>query len=114
MNSRTLVKFRLYVAGDTPNSAQAMANLGAFCRENLPDRHQIEIVDVFREPQRALADRIFITPTLVKLVPSPMLKIIGTLVQARPMLQALGMEIVATRTWKHQHLWLMRATKFPR
>jgi len=92
MIPRALFKFRLYVAGGTPNSAQAAAKLGALCRQNLPDRHEIEIVDVFREPQRALADGIFMTPTLVKLAPLPVRKIVGTLSQTGSVLQALGLE----------------------
>jgi circadian clock protein KaiB len=92
MNPGALFKFRLYVAGDTPNSTQAKSNLAAFCREKLPDRHEIEIVDVLREPKRALADGIFMTPTLVKLMPLPVRKIIGTLTQTASVLQALGLE----------------------
>ena len=71
MSRRAQFKFRLYVAGDAQNSAQAVANLTALCRTHLPDRHDIEVVDVFREPKRALADGILMTPTLVKLAPSP-------------------------------------------
>lgn len=95
MSRRALFKFRLYVAGDAQNSAQALANLSAICRAHLPDRHHIEIVDVFREPKRALADRIFMTPTLVKLAPSPARRIVGTLSQTPIVLQALGLETVA-------------------
>jgi circadian clock protein KaiB len=84
-------KFCLYVAGDAPNSATAIANLTALCREHLPDRHAIEIVNVFREPKRALAENIFMTPTLVKLTPSPAQRIVGTLSQTQPVLQALGL-----------------------
>ena len=79
-----MFKFRLYVAGDAQNSAQAVANLTALCRAHLPDRHEIEVVDVFREPKRALADGIFMTPTLVKLAPSPVRRIVGTLSQTQP------------------------------
>lgn len=92
MNRRT-VRFRLYVAGHAQNSAQALANLGAFCRTHLPRRHDIEVVDVFREPRRALADGIFMTPALVKLSPAPAFRIIGTLSAAGPLLQALGLEL---------------------
>jgi circadian clock protein KaiB len=92
MNRKTSFKFRLYIAGDTQNSAQAMVNLTALCLEYLPDRHHIEIVDVLLEPMRALEDSIFMTPTLVKLVPSPIRKIIGTLSQADLVLQSLGLE----------------------
>lgn len=74
-----LYKFRLFVAGETPNSAMARSNLLKFCREHLPDRHEIEIVDVLRDPQRALADGIFMTPMLIRLSPLPALRIIGTL-----------------------------------
>ncbi len=95
MNRSAKFKFRLYVADDAPNSAQAVANLSALCRTHLPDRHEIEVVDVFREPKRALADRIFMTPTLVKLAPSPVLRIVGTLSRIQPVLQALGLEISA-------------------
>jgi len=90
--SRPVVfKFLLYVAGDAPNSTQALANLTALCRVHLPDRHEIEVVDVFREPKRALDDRIWMTPTLVKVSPSPGRRIVGTLSQPEPLLQALGL-----------------------
>lgn len=59
---------RLYVAGDSQNSLQAIANLTSFCREHLAGWYQIEIVDVLRQPQRALDDGILLTPTL--LIPS--------------------------------------------
>lgn len=83
--------FRLYVAGDTPNSALAIANLTAFCRTELADRHTIDLVNVFREPWRALADGILMTPTLVKLAPGPVRRIVGTLGRTPFILQALGM-----------------------
>ncbi|MEO8626803.1 MAG: circadian clock KaiB family protein [Betaproteobacteria bacterium] len=85
-------KFRLYVAGDTQNSVQAVANLTAFCRAHLPDRHEIEIVDVFKAPKRALADGILMTPTLVKIAPAPIRKIVGTLSHTTIVLQTLGLE----------------------
>jgi circadian clock protein KaiB len=89
-------KFRLYVAGDTENSAQALSNLTALCGKYLANRHDIELVDVFREPDRALADRIFMTPTLVKLSPAPALRIIGTLGQTQSVIQTLGLGTLAT------------------
>jgi circadian clock protein KaiB len=87
-------KFRLYVAGDALNSAQAISNLNALCQAHLADHHEIDIVDVFREPQRALEDGIFMTPTLVKLAPAPQRRVIGTLSQTQPVLQALGLVAV--------------------
>ncbi len=85
--------FRLYVAGYAQNSAQAVSNLGAMCRQHLPGRHTIEVVDVFREPKRALEDGIFMTPTLVKLAPVPApVKVVGSLNQELPLLQTLGLD----------------------
>ena len=89
------IRFRLYVAGDTQNSAQAVANLTALCLRHLPGRHQIEIVDVFKDPQRALADGIFMTPTLVRQAPGPVLRIVGTLSAEQPVLQSLGLSDAA-------------------
>lgn len=91
MSRRGMFKFRLYVAGDALNSVQAVANLGVLCREYLPDRHEIEVIDVFKEPKRALADAIFMTPTLVKFAPSPTRTIVGTLSLKEPLLEALGL-----------------------
>jgi circadian clock protein KaiB len=88
-------KFRLYVAGDAQNSVLAIANLNALCRAQLPGRHHIEVVDVFREPKRTLVDNILMTPTLVKLAPDPVRKIVGTLSQMQPLMQALGLEATA-------------------
>jgi circadian clock protein KaiB len=90
-----MFKFRLFVAGGTQNSAQAVANLNAICRAHLPDRHDIEVVDVLREPKRALADGILMTPTLVRLAPTPVERIIGTLSQTQIVLRALGLEALA-------------------
>jgi circadian clock protein KaiB len=87
-----MFKFRLFVAGDALNSSQAVSNLTAFCREFLPDRHAIEVVDVFREPKRALAEGVYMTPTLIKLAPPPVRRIVGTLSQTQPLLQAFGLE----------------------
>ncbi|HEY8683675.1 MAG TPA: circadian clock KaiB family protein [Rhodanobacter sp.] len=91
MSRRAIFKFRLYVAGDALNSMLAIANLAELCQLHLPDRHEIEVVDVFREPKRALDEGIFMTPTLVKLAPHPSLRIVGTLSQTQPVLQALGL-----------------------
>ena len=91
-----MFKFRLYVAGDAQNSAQAVTNLTSLCRAHLAGQHEIEVVDVFREPKRALTDGILMTPTLVKLEPYPIRRVVGTLSQTTVLLQALGLEVIAT------------------
>jgi circadian clock protein KaiB len=89
MSRRIIFKFRLYVAAGTLNSTQAMANLNALCRAYLAGRHVIEVVDVFREPQRALAEGIRMTPTLLKLAPPPEKRIVGSLSQTQRVLETL-------------------------
>lgn len=95
MNRRISTKFRLYVAGDSPNSIQAVANLTAFCLIHLANRHQIEVIDVLQNPKRALADGIFMTPMLMKISPSPVRRIVGTLGKSQLLLLALGVESTA-------------------
>jgi circadian clock protein KaiB len=94
-----LFTFRLYIAGDAPNSLQAMANLTQLCETHLPDRHQIEIVDVLLEPKRALTESIFMTPTLVTDSPYPGHRIVGTLSNTEPILQILGLGAAQRRTY---------------
>lgn len=88
-------KFRVYVATAAEASAAAVANLAALCRTHLPDRHDIEIIDVCREPLRALTDGVLVTPTLVKLTPLPEQRIFGTLDETPSLLNALGLGAIA-------------------
>lgn len=83
--------FCLYIAGESPNSLQAIANLTQLCETHLADRHEIEIVDVLLDPKRALAESIFMTPTLVTDSPYPGHRIVGTLSNTEPILQILGL-----------------------
>ena len=93
MKAGPMFRFLLYIADDTQNSVLAVANLRKICRERLPGRHEIEVVDVFMEPQRALADGILMTPLLIRLTPTPVRRITGTLSQPEKVLQALGLEV---------------------
>jgi circadian clock protein KaiB len=87
----TIHKFRLYVAGNAPNSVEALNNLHRICDQHLRGRHEIEVVDVFRVPKRALVDGIFMTPSLLRLSPGPSRRIIGTLRETETVLHALGL-----------------------
>ena len=95
MSRPATVKFRLYAAVGTQNSAQALTNLTALCNTHLAGRHEIEVIDVFREPKRALADGIRMTPTLIKLSPSPVCRIVGTLSHSERVMLALGLDAAA-------------------
>lgn len=70
---------RLYVAGQSPKSLQAFANLKRMCEEYLPEHYDIEIIDLVANPQLAAGDEIVAIPTLVRRLPSPMRRIIGDL-----------------------------------
>jgi circadian clock protein KaiB len=94
MNRRVFFRFRLYTAVDTLNSALALANLTALCKLHLPNRYEIEVIDVFADPQRALTDQIRMTPTLLKIAPPPIQRIIGTLSQTERVLAALGLDSI--------------------
>jgi circadian clock protein KaiB len=92
MTRRSIFKFRLYVADDTMNSSQAIANLRALCKSHLSGRYEIEIVDVFKEPQRAILEGIRMTPTLLRLTPLPIRRIVGTLMDTQRVLETLGLD----------------------
>jgi circadian clock protein KaiB len=70
---------RLYVAGETPRAAKALANLKRICEEHLAGRYQIEVVDLLKNPRLAAGDQILAVPTLVRRLPAPLKKIIGDL-----------------------------------
>jgi circadian clock protein KaiB len=70
---------RLYVAGQTPKSIRAFANLKELCEEHLKGSYQIEVVDLLEHPQLARGDQIVAVPTLVRQLPPPVRKIIGDL-----------------------------------
>jgi circadian clock protein KaiB len=70
---------RLYVAGQTPKSLMAFANLKTICEEHLAGRYKIEVVDLLENPKLANGDQILAIPTLVRKLPEPVRKIIGDL-----------------------------------
>lgn len=83
---------RLFVAGDSPDSAVAVANLKALFPSHQRANVAIEIVDVQREPARAARDAIMVTPTLLKLSPAPRCRILGNLRNRDALLRLLGIE----------------------
>jgi circadian clock protein KaiB len=70
---------RLYVAGQTPKSLQAFANLKRICESHLMGKYQIEVIDLLKNPQLAKNDQILALPTVVRKLPEPVRKIIGDL-----------------------------------
>lgn len=84
---------RLYVAGQTPKSVAALANLKRFCEEHLAGQYKIEVVDLVENPKLARSDQILAIPTLVRRLPEPIRKIIGDLSNSERVL--VGLEIHA-------------------
>ncbi len=72
-------ELRLYIAGQTPRSVAAFANLKKICEDHLQGRYNIEVVDLVKHPQLAAGDQILAIPTLVRKLPQPLRKIVGDL-----------------------------------
>ena len=72
-------ELRLYIAGQTPRSVAAFANLNRLCEEYLPGRYKIEVIDLIQHPQLAAGDQIVAIPTLVRKLPEPLRRIVGDL-----------------------------------
>jgi len=82
---------RLYVAGQTPKSIAAFANLKRLCEEYMPGRYKLEVIDLLENPQLAAGDQIFALPTLVRKLPAPLKRIIGNLSDTQKFL--VGMDL---------------------
>jgi|PlaIllAssembly_1097288.scaffolds.fasta_scaffold338190_2 circadian clock protein KaiB len=82
---------RLYVAGQTPKSLDAFANLKRICEEHLAGKYKIEIIDLLQNPQLARGDQILAIPTLVRKLPTPIKKIIGDLSNTERVVVGLDM-----------------------
>jgi circadian clock protein KaiB len=85
-------QLRLYVAGQTPRSLAALANLKQICEAHLKGQYRIEVVDVVAHPELARADQIVALPTLVRQLPPPVKRIIGDLSNKHRTL--VGMELL--------------------
>ena len=86
-----VIDLKLYVAGQTPRSKAAFANLKKICEEHLEGRYRIEVIDLMVNPQLARSDQIFAIPTLVRKLPAPVRKIIGDLSQTERVLIGLDL-----------------------
>jgi len=84
-------ELRLYVAGQTPKSVLAFANLKKICEEHLAGEYTIEVIDLMENPQLAAGDQIFAIPTLVRKLPQPIKKIIGDLSNTERVLVGLDL-----------------------
>jgi circadian clock protein KaiB len=84
-------RLRLYVAGQSPKSLAAIANLHKLCEVHLPGCHSVEVIDLAQHPERAAADQVLAVPTLVRRLPPPLRRVIGTLADVEKVL--VGLEL---------------------
>ena len=87
-------QLKLYVAGTTPKSLEAFANLKKICDQHLKGRYSIAVIDLLKKPKLARGDQIVAIPTLVRKLPAPLKKIIGDLSDTERVL--VGLNIIET------------------
>jgi circadian clock protein KaiB len=90
--SGLVLRVRLYVAGDAPNSTSAVASRRSLLALHPRNPAAVEIVDILLHPERGLRDGVLVTPTLIKLAPRPERRLIGNLKDMRVLVSVLGLE----------------------
>jgi circadian clock protein KaiB len=89
-NAAERYKLRLFITGSTPRSARAIQNMRQICDENLKGRYDLEVIDVYDDPEATKELQIIATPTLVKILPEPLRRIIGDLSDKERVLAGLN------------------------
>lgn len=82
---------RLYISGMTPRSTEAINNITAICEDYLKGRYELEVVDIYKQPERSGTDQVIATPTLVKRLPLPLRRLVGTLSDQERVLVGLNL-----------------------
>lgn len=95
MATRTIPDYclRLYVTGSSPRSARAIVNVRRLCEDRLPDRYELEVIDISRDPATARREQLVAAPTLVKLLPLPVRRFIGDMSNVDLLLRRLDLPI---------------------
>ncbi len=92
---------RLYVAGMTPQSRRAIANIKQICEEHLKDRYSLEVIDIYQQPVLAEGEQIIATPTLVKKLPLPLRRLLGDLSNTERVLVGLDLKPKTSESGQH-------------
>ncbi len=90
MTDKVLLK--LYITGHTPRSEQAIANLRRICEEKLRDQYDLDIIDILDQPDLAEQEKILATPTLIRLAPPPVRRLIGDLSDTEKVMMGLSLQ----------------------
>jgi len=86
-------QLRLYIAGASPNSNRAINNIRIFCEDHLKDRYQLEIIDVYQQPQIASKEQVIALPLLIKSSPPPFKRLIGDMSDTARVIKGLDLDI---------------------
>jgi circadian clock protein KaiB len=82
---------RLYVTGTTVRSRRAIENMRNFCESHLNGRYDLEVIDIYQQPEAAILQQVIAVPTLIKLLPGPLRRIIGDLSETEKILYSLDL-----------------------
>ena len=94
-DSKSKYVLRLYVAGMTPRSQEAIRTVTSICNERLKDRYELQVIDVYQNPTLAKGEQILAAPTLVKKLPLPLRKVIGSMADREKLLVGLDLKVKA-------------------
>ena len=83
---------RLYFAGMTLRSTEALARTKAVCEEHLQGRYELEVIDIYQQPELAREGQIIVTPTLIKVLPVPLRRLVGDLLDTEKVLRGLDIK----------------------
>ena len=87
---------RLYVAGQTPKSSRAITNIKSICEQHLKGRYELQVIDIYQQPTLAEGEQIIAVPTLVKKLPLPLRRFIGTMADEERIL--MGLDLIPSET----------------
>jgi circadian clock protein KaiB len=90
--SQEVYRLHLYVTGASRRSLQAIANLKQFCEQYLSGRYELEVIDLYQQPEYAAREQVLVAPMLVKTFPLPVRRLIGTLSDQHDVLRLLGLQ----------------------
>jgi circadian clock protein KaiB len=94
--ARAPLVLRLYVTGTTARSTRAITNLRQLCEQHLPDRYELEVVDVYQQPELAAREQLVAVPTLIKRLPLPLRRLVGDLSNRQRVLAGLDLSVISS------------------
>jgi circadian clock protein KaiB len=91
-----LFVLRLYVTGTTARSTRAIANLREVCEQHLPERYDLQVVDVYQQPELAAREQLIAVPTLIRQLPLPLRRLVGDLSNRQRVLAGLDLSVISS------------------